>query len=177
MYHKRSPQLLTLTLTLCFAFAWSAAAQIEDDMEDVSHFHHSFGDAVVQPAEGGVLIHRSKIDVDAGVDWCMEEGKPIPLDEAHDRLTLTPAEAKNGGYFVASILFMDEAGEFIAEQIWLSDTNKTKPRTLASVKALAEQNDIENAAGYKLRLRINPVETKGAGFVFKRITATAPEPE
>ena len=109
----------------------------------------------------------------AYLDWLIDGEVDLPLDLNHDQLTVSPQASVGGGYYVVSLLFFDQEGAFLAENIWIEDTDMVAAQTLASVKHFAAQNDVSGATRYRVRIRINPVGKQGAGFVFDRIAAVA----
>ena len=166
----------TLIAALFFGLACGAQAQLNDPLETVKNFSKGFGPIDIQATEndgGYATVTRTRGGGDAGADWLIEGKKNIPLDDNHKRLALTPLASVGGGYYVASLLFFDKSGSFIAEKVWIKDTNKPTPQVLGDVTKFASAQGVANAASYRLRIRINPIDQANAGFTFHAIKATA----
>lgn len=151
-----------------------ASAQLDDSLETAGNFAPTFGPISVTAdslGDGRVTLTRRPGEGDAGVDWLIRGQSDLPLDANHDHLTIFPHASVGGGYYVASLLFFKQDGTFIAEKVWIEDTNETTPRSLQSVEQIAAIWGVEGAHQYRLRIRINPVDKAGAGFVFDRIAA------
>ena len=167
--------LTTLPVLAVLAFAMPAGAQLEDDLSTVKNFAKPFGSLSIEAdaQTKAVTLIRQAAQGDAGVDWLIEGKHRIPLTEAYDYLRVEPTEPVAGGYYVLSLLFFDNQGEYIAEHVWQADTQAAKPRILTSVAAFAKEHEVASPATYQLRIRINPVDKAGAGFHFTHIAATA----
>lgn len=168
-----------LAAALCLACTASmpALAQHADDLADASNFAEPFGPMQIQATEendGTVTLTRQAGTDDAGIDWMIEGEANLPITLATDHLNLTPTQAINDGYYVASLLFFNAQGDYLAEAVWVSDTNELETQTLESVSAFAAAHDASQATHYRLRLRVHPVSRAGAGFAFDRIAATPP---
>ncbi|MEM6503865.1 MAG: hypothetical protein AAF711_00210 [Planctomycetota bacterium] len=171
-------QLATVFATLIASIVvLPAEAQLKDDLTDTTNFATPFGPLQMTSAAkhgGTVTLTRTAVSEDAGVDWMIDGKRDLPLTEDTDTLRLTPHAAIDDGYYVASILFFDRSGNYLAEAVWIEDTNALTPRLLDSVTRFAADQGVEGAARYRLRLRINPIDRSDAGFVFDQIMASAP---
>ena len=137
-------------------------------------FATPFGPLTVTDDQGNALLTRTQADVDAGVDW-RPGGKLVPLDTEHDTVTIVPVAARNGAFYVVTILFHAADGRFLSEVPLLADTQKTEPQTCAGLAKLAATK-APGAANYALRFRIQPVGKAGAAFAFGAITASPTAP-
>ncbi len=170
--HSLAACLAACVLTPVWASATQAA--LEDELVDAANLAEPFGPLRVSAStdgSGSVTLTRTGATEDAGVDWLIEGQINLPLDAGSDYLELSPLGPVGEGYYVASLLFFDAQGGYLAEHVWVEDTSAADPQVLESVSAFAERHGVRGAAQYRLRLRVHPVDRVSAGFTFDRIVA------
>lgn len=131
------------------------------------------GTTVENNSSGGVILTRTQSRQDAGCEFHRNGGN-IPLNAEHSRIELEPEQSINNGYYVVTITFENDAGEW-DEKDWIRDTGRrdTTLQVLPDVREFASDNGIRGMTEYFIKIRVQPWRFEGPpkpAFVFSRLS-------
>ncbi len=162
--------LIAATLVTAFSIVATQPcyADVIDTLDTADGFNDSFnGTTAVANGDGTVTLTRTVANVDAGINWT-DMGYKIPIG-TDNILRITPTESVNGGFYGVTLLVFDTSDQFLAEMVWIGDTDSTTIQEMPDVAAFV---DNPSAASFVLRFRIQPYDQANAAFTFDQIEVT-----